>query len=344
LRLGTIDRPGERKIHTVPTPLMGGMAVYVAFAVAVVVTVPLSVPVVGLLAGCLAAVVVGAVDERFTLPPLLHLAGQNVAALIAIVSGVGVIQTVSNPFSSLTSPGWHLPLLVGGALTLFWLVGMMNTINFLDGLDGLATGVVAIAAFLLAAWAFEEQRLYIPAMAHHQDLVLPLALAGALLGFLPYNWHHAKIFLGDSGAMFLGLGLAAISIVGPAKLATMLFIVLIPVLDVAWAIVRRMLNGRSFLSGDKQHVYHRMRELGLGTTGTVVTLYGLCLLLAGLDLALVRVFKLVAFVVLAIVTITVFVWLEIRAAGRLGGDKAPPASSARPSAGPPELHRSSPPQ
>lgn len=295
---------------------MGGVAVYLAFSTALLVAVPLSAPVIGVLVGGAAAVVVGMLDEWKTLPPLTHLAGQVVAAAVTVVSGVGVLTTVSIPTATLTSPGYKLPLLVGGAITILWLVGMMNTVNFLDGMDGLATGVAALAALLLAAWAAEKYKLYIPSSPHHEDLVLPLALAGALLGFLPYNWHSARIFLGDSGSMFLGLALGALSIVGPAKLATALLVLMIPVLDVAWAIVRRQLQGRSFLSGDKQHVYHRMRELGMSYRTVVLLFYALCIALGLLDLALYKVEKLVAFLVLTSVIGSGFVILEVRATGR----------------------------
>ncbi len=310
IRTGDIDLPVGEKIHQFATPLMGGVAIYVAFAVAVIALVPITTPVIGLLLGGLAAVLVGLLDEFLNLPPLVHLAGQIGAAVVAIVSGVGVVHTLSLPWVSLVSPGRSIPFALGLGLTLFWLVGMMNTVNFLDGLDGLATGVVGLAALLLAVWAAEPQRFFLPAAAHREDLLLPLAFAGALAGFLPYNWRRASMFIGDSGSMFLGLALGALSIIGPAKLGTALLVLIIPVLDVAWAIVRRQLRRRSFLSGDKQHVYHRMLELGLGHTTTVLTLYGLCLVIGVLDLLLLKMAKLVAFIVLALAASVAFVLLE----------------------------------
>lgn len=316
-RTGDIDLPIGQKIHQRATPLMGGAAIYVAFALAVLALVPLTTPVIGLLVGGLAAVAVGLLDEFLDLPPLVHLAGQITAALIAITAGVGVVQTVSLPWVSLLSPGRSIPFALGFGLTLFWLVGMMNTVNFLDGLDGLASGVVGLAALLLAVWAAEPQRFFLPAAAHREDLLLPLAFAGALLGFLPYNWRRASIFIGDSGSMFLGLALGALSIIGPAKLGTALLILIIPVLDVAWAIVRRHVRGRSFLSGDKQHVYHRMLELGLGHTTTVLVLYSLCLSIGVLDLLLVKMAKLVAFIVIALAASAAFVLMERHASRRV---------------------------
>ena len=311
-RVGNVDRPSDRKIHKTPTPLMGGVAVYLAFVIAALTILPLIRPVIGLLVGGFVAIVVGVIDEHLDLKPLVHLGGQILAAVVAIVAGVGVVKSISVPTAALTTPGLRLPLVVGAALTLLWLVGMMNTINLLDGLDGLAAGVCAITAIFLAAWASESSIFFLPATPHHEDLYLPLALAGALMGFLPYNWHQAKIFLGDSGSMFLGLSLGALSIIGPAKLATALLVLMIPVLDVVWAIIRRSMRGRSFLTGDVQHVHHRLLEMGLSYTATVLLFYGLCMALAVVDLFLFKLDKLIAFGLLAVVLGSSFIILEAR--------------------------------
>ncbi|HZT97005.1 MAG TPA: MraY family glycosyltransferase [Chloroflexota bacterium] len=313
-RLGIVDRPVGQKIHKRVTPLLGGVAVYVAFAVACVLFLPLGGPVFGILLGGLVAVVVGVLDDRFSLPPLLHLAGQTLAAVVTVVTGLGVVRYISIPWASANFRGsWHVPLLLGVVFSLFWIVGMMNTINFLDGLDGLSTGVGIVSAVLLAFWAAHEQNFiaHPSASFHHADLILPVVLAAALVAFLPYNWNPAKIFIGDSGAMFVGLALAALSIMGPAKIGTALVVLCIPVLDVAWAIVRRQLHGRSFLSGDKQHVYHRMLELGMSHTATVVALYAICIILALADYSLLKLEKLVAFGIVAVLTISAFVILEV---------------------------------
>jgi UDP-GlcNAc:undecaprenyl-phosphate GlcNAc-1-phosphate transferase len=312
---GTLDLPVGMKIHSRATPLLGGVAVFAAFSLSAGLSLRAAGPLVGVLLGGAAAVIVGVLDERLSLPPVVHLIGQLAAALVAVVSGVGVIRSVSSPFAGLTSAGIQLPLAVGLLVTVVWLVGMMNTVNFLDGLDGLAAGVAAIAAILLAVWASEPQRFYLPGW-HPEQVILPMALAGALLGFLPYNWHRASIFLGDSGAMFLGLALGALSIIGPAKLGTALLVLIIPVLDVAWAIVRRRLRGRSFLSGDKQHVYHRMLELGMTHTQVVGAFYLLCVVLCVFDLTLLKLEKLIAFVAVMALVGLAFVLLETTASHR----------------------------
>jgi UDP-GlcNAc:undecaprenyl-phosphate GlcNAc-1-phosphate transferase len=324
-RFGIVDHPGGQKIHARVTPLLGGVAVYAAFALTAVFVLPLRGAVVGILAGGCAAIVVGVLDEKLGLPPLVHLAGQIAAALIAMAAGVGVVRTLNLPWSSLTTPGRTLPFAVGFGLSLFWIVGMMNTMNFLDGLDGLAAGIAALSAGLLAVWAGESNRFYLPA-GHKEYLVLPVILAGALLGFLVFNWHPACIFLGDSGSIFLGLAIGVLSIVGPAKLGTALLVLVIPVLDVGWAIVRRQMQGRSFLTGDKQHVYHRMLALGLSHTTTVLLLYFLCFVLAALDLFLFRLAKLVAFLLLAVATGSTFVILEVRASRQPDARPAPGTS------------------
>ncbi len=311
-RLGIIDQPVGMKIHKRPTPLLGGVAVFITFAVVVVIAAPLDDPVRGVLLGGLAAVAVGVLDEVLTLPPLAHLLGQIATAGVAIAGGVGVIKYVSAPSNSPITPAVSVPLAIGLVLTMFWLVGMMNTINFLDGLDGLAPGIAAIAAVLLAIWASEPHRFALPS-TQPESVILPMALAGALLGFLAYNWNPARIFLGDSGSMFLGLALGALSIVGPAKLGTALIVLIVPVLDVAWAIVRRGMRGKSFLSGDKQHVYHRMVELGLSPTRTVVLLYAICIVLGIVDLLLLKLSKYIGFAVLVVILIAIFVLLEVRA-------------------------------
>lgn len=323
-------------LHTRPTPLMGGVAVYLAFALVTITALPLTPPVVGLLLGGLAAIAVGLADEFLNLSPPVHLAGQVGAALVAVIGGVGLIHSVSDPFSSLAAPATRLPLVLAVVVTIFWLVAMMNTVNFLDGLDGLAAGVVALSALLLAIWALHPERFLITPTPNHEDLVMPLALVGALVGFLRYNWRPAKIFLGDTGALFLGLTIAGLAIIGPAKLATALLVLIIPVLDVAWAILRRSLHGRSFLTGDKQHVYHRMMEIPIGKAGsarrlsatqTVLLLYLLCIVLGGLDLFLVRFAKFIAILLLAVAAAAMFVILELRASGMKG--ESPEVHAAR---------------
>ena len=318
-RFGVIDKPVGMKLHKLPTPLLGGVAVYMAFLITSVIFLPIQGPVRGILAGGAVAIVVGVLDDRFKLPPLVHLAGQIVAAIIAIVTGLGYVNNISDPFATahlqhLGRGSWTLVPILGVAFTLFWIVGMMNTVNFLDGLDGLSSGVGIIAALVLGIWALNKNNDFHGGFLHqlnHAPAVLAFILAGALLGFLLFNWNPARIFIGDSGAMFVGFALGVLSVFGIAKIGTALIIVSIPILDVAWAIARRTLHGKSFLAGDKQHVYHRMIELGMSPKSVVLSLYAICIALAAIDLNIAHGDKLIAFAVIAGVAGIGFVGLEI---------------------------------
>jgi len=325
-RLGVIDRPVGDKIHKQPTPLMGGVAIAVAFLVTAGtwhVWTALhehdpNTALTGLLIGCALAAALGIWDEARTLPPRLHLLGQIGVVLVTLGLNFPIIATISNPLQKISVQGTAsqpvLPI-IGVLFTVFWIVGMMNTINFLDGLDGLAGGVTAIAAFFLGLWeVVVAGTRYFPSASHdNQNVILPLMLCGAILGFLVYNWAPARVFMGDSGAMFIGFALGALSIFGTApRIGTALLILIVPIVDVAWAIVRRMAGRRSFASGDKHHIYHRMLELGLSRRAVVLLFYGLCIVLGLIDLKLYKLDKLLAFAIVAVLAAAGAVALEMR--------------------------------
>jgi UDP-GlcNAc:undecaprenyl-phosphate GlcNAc-1-phosphate transferase len=198
------------------------------------------------------------------------------------------------------------PLLIW-LITLFWIVGMLNTVNFLDGLDGLAAGVGAIAA-LMFAWHSYQIALQ---TGQFTVAAFPLALAGALLGFLPFNFAPARIFLGSAGAYLLGYQLATLAIIAPAKIATALLVMAVPILDVAWQIIDRLRRGQSPLRGDRGHLHFRLSDGGLPTRRIVLGYYavslsfGLVAILAPTPLI-----KLVMLVVLATAVFLLFVRLS----------------------------------
>ncbi|MHB8620433.1 MAG: MraY family glycosyltransferase, partial [Chloroflexota bacterium] len=285
-RLGVVDRPIGDKIHARPTPLMGGTAIAAAFLLVATFFPTLQRPwdnpaLGGLLTGCALAVLLGVADEVWHLPPRWHFVGQVTVVLLAILAHFPLVHEVSNPLLSVGG-GKPASINLAAALgagpatalsvvfTVFWITGMMNTVNFLDGLDGLAAGVCAIAALFLGLWAVVVIRVGYPPTHDNQNVVLPLILCGALVGFLMYNWSPARVFMGDSGSMFVGFALGALAIFGPVKLGTALLILIVPIVDVAWAIVRRLIGRRSFASGDKHHIYHRMLELGLSRRTVVL--------------------------------------------------------------------------
>jgi UDP-GlcNAc:undecaprenyl-phosphate GlcNAc-1-phosphate transferase len=250
---------------------------------------------------------------------LTHFLGQIVAAAAALIGGLDWVRGISNPLSGIHALFPHpekalqipftpsvLGISIGMVFTVFWIVGMMNTVNFLDGLDGLATGVVAIAAILLAIWSGRTHGGATDILVGSEVLVLPpLILAAALLGFLPYNWSPASIFMGDAGAQFAGFTLGALAILGPAKIGTALLILAIPILDVAWVFIRRPMQGEKFFSADAEHLHHRLLQRGLSTRRIVLIFYTMCTALGVVDLALNKASKLVAFLLVVAATVAV---------------------------------------
>ena len=240
-RLGMVDTPGPRRIHSGVIPRTGGIALFLSFIVALLLVLLLPQGVlpsrqdpkemtrlIGLLVGLIFVFVVGLIDDRKELGALPQLLAQLAAAGIAFGSLI-FIERINNP---LTNEVVVFPWTVTLLFTTFWIVGMMNTVNWLDGLDGLAAGVAAIACAILAIHMYRE--------GQYSVALLPLALLGSTLGFLPYNFHPGRIFMGSSGSFFLGFALGTLSIISGAKMATVLLVMGIPIIDVAWQILTRM--------------------------------------------------------------------------------------------------------
>lgn len=279
-RLNWLDKPAPRRLHQIPTPRIGGVPLAIAFLAALAVTIPFARSdenemsrVLGLAVGVAIVALVGLIDDVRELKALPLFAMQLGVALIAIASGV-LIKEISSPLDG--SPIF-LPPLIAIAFTIFWIVGMMNTLNFLDGLDGLVGGVTVIAGTVLFLHTFRL----------HQDslALLPLALIGATLGFLIFNFPPAKIFLG-SGAYVLGFALAVLSIIGGAKAATALLALAIPILDVAWQILQRVRAGKSPFAADRGHLHIRLYDSGISTRAIVLIYYLLTALFGALALIL----------------------------------------------------------
>jgi len=242
MRWGIVDRPRDRHQHPQATSKFGGMALYVSFTLATILAQFLPVVrtdekeiirFIGLLAGGAFLFAFGLLDDRYEFSPLPQYIAQLVAAGIAVLFLI-IIEGFNNPFTGTLTPRW--PYVVTVTLTLFWLGFMMNTVNWLDGLDGLAAGVCAVAAlmiFIHAAFRLDQVSVSL----------LPLALFGSTLGFLPYNFHPARVFMGTNGALFLGYTIGVLGIIGGAKMATVLLVMGLPLLDVVWQIVRRGSSG-----------------------------------------------------------------------------------------------------
>ncbi len=286
-RFGRVDTPDARKVHTVPIPRLGGVAIFLGFFCALAAVeflvpgrvFPREGPFVGLFLGAVMIFVLGIADDLKPLPAKFKLAVQIAAASVAVYFGVR-IEVLSNPVGGL----WLLPVFVTVPLTIFWLVGITNTINLIDGLDGLAGGVSLIAASTTALIAWQTRQLDIALLA--------IALVGATVGFLRYNWNPAKVFMGDSGSLFLGFTLAATSVVGLLKVAAAAAVLVpvlilgVPIFDTTFAIVRRALRRQPIFSPDRGHLHHRLLGLGFSQRRAVVIIYGICLLLGGTALTL----------------------------------------------------------
>ncbi len=286
LRLGVVAVPGGRRQHKGHISKLGALPIFVGFALTILVVQALPIPrfdpkevirLVGLLAGGVVIFAVGLLDDIYDLSPLKQAVGQIAAAGIAIFFQI-FIEMVNNPLTGSQTDSW--PYLVTVVLTMAWLGVSMNTVNFMDGLDGLATGVGFIASTVLFIHSA-----FILNPAQTSVSLLPLALMGTTLGYLLYNFFPAKIFLG-SGAVMLGYWLGCLSIIGGAKMATILMVLGLPLLDFAWQVVNRLRKGRNPLAGDRGHLHFRLHDGGLGQRAIVLTYYLFCAFFGVLTLIL----------------------------------------------------------
>ncbi len=312
---GLVDVPGGRRKHQGAVPRLGGLALYLPFVAALILTLALPqewlpprqdpnelTRLSGVLLGSTFIFLFGLCDDRRALGAVPQFIGQVVAALIAIVFLV-FIERVMNPFTDrLTTFPWPFTV----AFTLFWIVGMINTVNWLDGLDGLAAGITAIVSAILAYHMYRE--------GQYSVVPLPLALLGCALGFLPYNFYPARVFMGSSGAFFLGFAVGTLSIVAGAKMATILLVMGIPIMDVAWQIFNRLRQGRSSMKADRGHLHYRLLDMGLSPRQIVLLFYLFCAIFGVLALVISsRLYKLFALLALGLVTILLLTAMTRRA-------------------------------
>jgi UDP-GlcNAc:undecaprenyl-phosphate GlcNAc-1-phosphate transferase len=279
LRINAVSQPGGRHIQKNPTPKLGGLAIVMSvflIIIGVLLTQPSKLQFVdptifgidqnlfGVLLGAIVLAITGIIDDIYDLNPWLKLLLQALAAFCVVAFGVQ-IHWLSNPFGDNA-------LILGGLtyiLVPVWLLLMINTMNWFDGLDGLTSGLSVIASIAMIFLALD------PIVNQPATALLAAIVAGATLGFLPYNWHPAKIFLGDTGSMFLGYMLGIFAIISGAKLATAALVLGIPILDAFWVIGRRMLAGQSPMKADRRHLHHRFLNAGFSQQVTVLILYAI---------------------------------------------------------------------
>jgi len=282
---GAVDHPRGRRVHVAAVPTWGGLALVLGFAVSVVAVFSLGgrrdlvadiapLQLAGVLVGGCAIAVVGAIDDRFDLRPTPKFMAQIACAAVLLPCSVSITGLAGHPV-----PAW-----IGGILTVVWVVAIVNAINFIDGLDGLAAGVVGIACAALAAVAVARGQIGAAAMS--------AALAGSAVGFLPYNFNPARVFMGDLGSHFLGYVAAATAVLGTFKIAasvallTPMLVFAVPIFDTAWAMIRRLRTGQPIARADRNHLHHRLLERGMSQRQAVLIIYAVSAVCAALALGL----------------------------------------------------------
>lgn len=304
---GALDKPDARKVHVRPIPRIGGIGIYAAFMASILVqlifadvTPEFMTSLIGLMIGGTIIVAIGIIDDYCDLPAKVKLLGQIFAAAVLVIGFDVRIDVITDPFGDYI----YLEFLAIPA-TIFWVVGLTNTVNLIDGLDGLAAGVSSIAAVTIFLVAMEEG---IPFVA-----MVTAALAGAAVGFLYYNFNPARIFMGDTGSMFLGFMLAGISVVGAVKSAATIALIVpilalgLPILDTTFAIVRRARNHRPIFKPDKGHLHHRLLAHGFTQKQAVLLMYVVSALFGLCAIALTAVSTQAAALIILIVAVAVLV-------------------------------------
>lgn len=327
IRLGIVDRPegSERKIHRAPIALGGGVAVYLAMCLGVALlvvtdTIGTTVPVTQLVAVGVAGLVIimgGITDDRHALAPRHQLIAPVIATMIVLLFGIGPTE-VTNPLGGvipldqfqLSAGPFGTIVLLADILVFVWLMGVMYTTKLLDGLDGLVTGVVTIGALIIYFLSTQQQ--------WHQPEVaaLSLTLAAACAGFLVWNWHPARMFLGEGGSLVTGFFLGVLAIISGAKIATTFLVLGLPILDLLRVFWVRRSQGRSIFEGDMEHLHFRLLHSGLTQKQAVLLFYAISLLL-GLSTLFVQSNQLIsALLLFCVIGLLVWMWFSVRDADR----------------------------
>lgn len=269
-KVGAVDVPKDnRRMHKTPIPRLGGLAIFLGFMISILLFAEKTPQFNSILLGAVVIVVLGVVDDITPLPAKLKFVVQIAAALIPTLNGV-TIKVLSNPNLFSDNPYWNMGML-SIPVTVLWIVAITNAVNLIDGLDGLAIGVSAISATTVLVIAL--------LVSEMQVAVVMAALVGACVGFMPYNMNPAKMFMGDTGATFLGFILACMSVEGLFKswaiisFAVPFLILGLPIFDTAFAFIRRIAHGQSPMQPDRSHIHHRLIDMGLDQKQAVATLY-----------------------------------------------------------------------
>lgn len=307
-KVGAIDMPGEaRRVHNRPIPRMGGLAIFLGFLLSVLLFVPMSRPLEGVLLGSVIIVATGAVDDVVSLKAWVKLLLQIAAACVAVYYGVRIeVLGNLNIFSSndyVTLASWSVPI------TVLWIVGITNSVNLIDGLDGLAVGVSTISSLTMLVIAL--------LVADSSVAVVLAALVGACIGFMPYNLNPAKIFMGDTGSLLLGYVLATMSVLGLFKFyalvsfAVPVLAIAVPLFDTIFAFFRRLIHGQNPMHPDRGHFHHRLIDMGLSQKQAVAVLYTISAILGLAAVVITTSGELKALILILGFCLCAFVWAAV---------------------------------
>lgn len=268
IKIGAVDKPNHRKVHSKVMPSLGGLSIFVAFCIGHLLFYYPHKQFNALFIGGVIIIITGILDDIFDLSPKIKIIAQIIASSVVIFYGNLYLSSVNLPFVDTIVDLSYL----GYALTFLWIIGITNAINLIDGLDGLASGVATITFITMYVLAILKQDYFVMTYA--------LIMAGSSTGFLVYNFYPAKIFMGDTGALFLGYMLSVLSLMGFKNATFISFVVPIlilgvPVFDTVFAIIRRKLRGQSFAQADKEHLHHLLMTTNSSQTRTVLTIYGI---------------------------------------------------------------------
>lgn len=318
---GLMDKPKKYGLTRKPIPYYGGLILLIVFISSTLLFVPLDTNVIGLIIGGVLIAMVSFLDDLFDINPWIRLFVQLLAALTIVISGIG-ISSISNPFGGdivLDQIGVTISLgdfilqitLLADFFTIVWIVLIVNTMNFLDGLNGLVSGVSFIAAATFFALSLGDHNVI------DQTTVATLAsiVAASTLAFWFFDFHPAKILMGDTGSMFLGFLIAVFAIYSGGKVATAFLVLGFPILDAFWVITRRIVQGKSPMQGDLKHLHHRLLEVGLTERKALLLIYALCAIFGGSAIFLgttQKLFLMIAMGIIMVIMATIIVFYGLR--------------------------------
>lgn len=268
VRFNLMDIPDKRKVHKKPIPRLGGLAIVLGTFLGLSFIQPDHEYFFEYILGAIVITITGILDDKYTLRPIVKLAGQLLTTFILIYSGV-IIERITLPFIGIVDFNPTISVMI----TLIWIIGITNAINLIDGLDGLASGVSTIALISIFVMALMDMRLFVAALC--------IVLIGSNIGFLFHNFYPAKIYMGDTGSLFLGYSIAVISILGLFKKLTIfsfvvpVIVLAVPIFDTLFAIIRRLMNKERIMSPDKKHIHHQLLAVGFSHRTTVLIIYGI---------------------------------------------------------------------